>query len=73
MYDRGSWEQLWNAHAFVKEEEWEPLHLPRPDEVEGLELEIIVRALNKSQLVADGVAELPSSPSRHVPCQIPRR
>ncbi len=42
MYDRGSWEQLWNAHAFVKENEWKPLDLPGPDEIEGLELQVIV-------------------------------
>ena len=43
MYDRGSWEQLWNSHAPVKPEGWTPLDLPGQDDVPGLELEVIVR------------------------------
>ncbi|WVQ79652.1 hypothetical protein IAT38_001752 [Cryptococcus sp. DSM 104549] len=41
MYDRGSWEQLWNSHAPVSPKEWEPLDLPAMKDVEGLELEVI--------------------------------
>ena len=42
MYDRGSWEQLWNSHAPVKPEEFEPLDLPKNEDVQGLELEVVV-------------------------------
>lgn len=42
MYDRGSWEQIWNAHAPVKPEEYAPLELPTHEEVQGLELEVVV-------------------------------
>ena len=42
MYDRGSWEQLWNAHAPVKPDEWTPLDLPHKDEIQGLDMEVIV-------------------------------
>ncbi|ORX35632.1 hypothetical protein BD324DRAFT_630908 [Kockovaella imperatae] len=41
MYDRGSWEQLWNSHAPVDPQKWAPLHLPTKEEVQGLHLEII--------------------------------
>jgi hypothetical protein len=43
MYDRGSWEQLWNAHAPVKPEGWTPLDLPGQDDVPGLHMEVVVR------------------------------
>ncbi|WVQ77830.1 hypothetical protein IAR50_007523 [Cryptococcus sp. DSM 104548] len=41
MYDRGSWEQLWNAHAFVPPSGWTPLDLPGKDAIPGLNLEVI--------------------------------
>ncbi|WVQ99684.1 hypothetical protein IAU59_006823 [Kwoniella sp. CBS 9459] len=41
MYDRGSWEQLWNAHAPVKPNEWAPLDLPTEQDVPGLDMEVI--------------------------------
>nr|XP_018262763.1 uncharacterized protein I303_04244 [Kwoniella dejecticola CBS 10117]OBR84921.1 hypothetical protein I303_04244 [Kwoniella dejecticola CBS 10117] len=41
MYDRGSWEQLWNAHAPVNPNEWAPLDLPTKEEVQGLDMEVI--------------------------------
>lgn len=41
MYDRGSWEQLWNAHSPVKPAEWIKLDLPDPEQVPGLHLEVI--------------------------------
>ncbi|WWC69916.1 uncharacterized protein I206_103860 [Kwoniella pini CBS 10737] len=41
MYDRGSWEQLWNAHAPVDPKEWAPLDLPTKEEVQGLDMEVI--------------------------------
>ncbi|KAK4686642.1 hypothetical protein P7C73_g3482, partial [Tremellales sp. Uapishka_1] len=41
MYDRGSWEQLWNAHAFVDPKMWTPLDLPSQEEVDGLDLQVI--------------------------------
>ncbi|WWC94525.1 hypothetical protein V866_001371 [Kwoniella sp. B9012] len=41
MYDRGSWEQLWNAHAPVNPKEWAPLDLPKKEEVQGLDMEVI--------------------------------
>ena len=42
MYDRGSWEQLWNAHAPVPPKEWAPLDLPKEEDIPGLSLEVIV-------------------------------
>ena len=42
MYDRGSWEQLWNSHANVDSAEWGPLKLPTKEEIPGLEMEVIV-------------------------------
>ena len=42
MYDRGSWEQLWNAHAPVNPDEWAPLDLPTREEVKGLDMEVVV-------------------------------
>lgn len=42
MYDRGSWEQLWNAHAEVKPVGWAPLDLPSKEDIPGLEMEVIV-------------------------------
>lgn len=42
MYDRGTWEQLWNPHAFVKPKAFKPLDMPMPEEVPGLHLEVIV-------------------------------
>ena len=42
MYDRGSWEQLWNAHAPVDPAEWAPLDLPTQEDVKGLEFEVVV-------------------------------
>jgi hypothetical protein len=44
MYDRGSWEQLWNAHAPVSPKEWTPLDLPAEEDIEGLHMEVIVSA-----------------------------
>lgn len=41
IYDRGSFEQLWNSHAPVKEDGWAALHIPLPDEIPGLSLEVI--------------------------------
>ncbi|ODN72803.1 hypothetical protein L202_08239 [Cryptococcus amylolentus CBS 6039] len=41
MYDRGSWEQLWNAHAFVPPSGWTPLDLPAKDAIPGLNMEVI--------------------------------
>lgn len=48
MYDRGSWEQLWNAHAPVRHSEWTPLDLPAKEDTKGLDMEVIVR---QSQLI----------------------
>lgn len=45
MYDRGSWAQLWNAHAPVSAVEWKPLDLPDPEEIPGLELEVVVSTM----------------------------
>lgn len=42
MYDRGSWEQLWNAHSPVQPNTWTKLDIPDPKEVPGLHLEVIV-------------------------------
>ncbi|KIR81031.1 hypothetical protein I305_03418 [Cryptococcus gattii E566] len=42
MYDRGSWEQLWNAHAPVHHSDWTPLDLPAKEDVKGLDMEVIV-------------------------------
>lgn len=42
MYDRGSWEQLWNAHAPVQPTIWTKLDLPDPKDVPGLHLQVIV-------------------------------
>lgn len=42
MYDRGSLEQIYNSHAPVAKDKWKPLDLPGPDEIPGLELEVIV-------------------------------
>ncbi|WRT66650.1 uncharacterized protein IL334_003609 [Kwoniella shivajii] len=41
MYDRGSWEQLWNAHAPVKPNEWAPLDLPVEKDIPGLDMEVV--------------------------------
>ncbi|KLT45387.1 hypothetical protein CC85DRAFT_306614 [Cutaneotrichosporon oleaginosum] len=41
MYDRGSWEQLWNAHAPVSTAVWTKLDLPDAKDVPGLHLEVI--------------------------------
>lgn len=43
MYDRGSWEQLWNAHAPVHHSDWTPLDLPAKEDIKGLDMEVIVR------------------------------
>ncbi|EIW65928.1 hypothetical protein TREMEDRAFT_35660 [Tremella mesenterica DSM 1558] len=42
MYDRGSWEQLWNAHAPVLPKEWAPLNLPTEEDIPGLDMEVVV-------------------------------
>lgn len=42
MYDRGSLEQIWNAHAPVKSSGWTPLDLPAKEDIPGLDLEVIV-------------------------------
>lgn len=42
MYDRGSWEQLWNSHAPVPPQGWKPLDMPSEEEIPGLHLEVIV-------------------------------
>lgn len=44
MYDRGTWEQLYNPHAFVKPKGFKPLDMPMPEEIPGLHLQVIVRA-----------------------------
>ena len=49
MYDRGSWEQLWNSHAPVKPEGWTPLDLPGQDDVPGLDMEVIVSRFRFSE------------------------
>jgi hypothetical protein len=41
MYDRGSWEQLWNSHAPVAPEKWATIDLPTQTEVPGIDLEVI--------------------------------
>lgn len=41
MYDRGTWEQLWNAHAPVTSSTWVPLDFPDPKEIPGLDLEVV--------------------------------
>jgi len=41
MYDRGSWEQLWNSHAPVSPEKWATIDLPTQKEVPGIDLEVI--------------------------------
>jgi hypothetical protein len=41
MYDRGSWEQLWNSHAPVMPEKWSSIDLPKQEEVPGIDLEVI--------------------------------
>jgi phosphatidylserine/phosphatidylglycerophosphate/cardiolipin synthase-like enzyme len=41
MYDRGSWEQLWNSHAPVAPEKWATIDLPTQKEVPGIDLEVI--------------------------------
>jgi hypothetical protein len=66
MYDRGSWEQLWNAHAFVKTVEWAPLDLPKKEDIPGLELEVIVRSF-----VITLTAELSPCIARNIPCKVP--
>lgn len=42
MYDRGTLEQIYNAHAPVPDEGWAPLAMPAKKEIEGLDLEVIV-------------------------------
>lgn len=42
IYDRGSWEQLFNSHASVKPEGWEVLDIPKQEELPGIELEVVV-------------------------------
>lgn len=42
MYDRGSWEQLWNAHSPVKANVYTKLDLPDPKDVPGLHLQVVV-------------------------------
>lgn len=42
MYDRGTLEQVYNAHAPVMEEGWAPLKMPLKEEIAGLDLEVIV-------------------------------
>jgi hypothetical protein len=50
MYDRGSLEQIYNSHAMVPEDKWKPLDLPGPEDIPGLELEVIV---SHSEISAD--------------------
>jgi hypothetical protein len=68
MYDRGSWEQLWNAHAPVKPVEWSPLDLPKEEDIPGLDMEVVVRLSNGLSIKLMDASELPPSPSRHIPC-----
>lgn len=68
MYDRGSWEQLWNSHAPVKPDGWTPLDLPGQDDIPGLEMEVIVR--NQTTAGSSLQAEFPSSPPRHIPRKV---
>lgn len=51
MYDRGSWEQLWNAHAPVKPEGWTPLDLPGKEDIPGLDMEVIVSCLEPNGII----------------------
>ncbi|KAJ9118674.1 hypothetical protein QFC22_003894 [Naganishia vaughanmartiniae] len=41
IYDRGSFEQLWNAHASVKPKDMVALKIPLPDEIPGIDLQVI--------------------------------
>ncbi|GMK55205.1 hypothetical protein CspeluHIS016_0202610 [Cutaneotrichosporon spelunceum] len=41
MYDRGSWEHLWNAHAPVQPSVYTKLDLPDPKDVPGLHIQVI--------------------------------
>jgi phosphatidylserine/phosphatidylglycerophosphate/cardiolipin synthase-like enzyme len=41
IYDRGSVEQLWNAHAAVKPKDMVALKIPLPDEIPGIDLQVI--------------------------------
>lgn len=67
MYDRGSWEQLWNAHAPVTAQEWVPLDLPKLEDVQGLELEVIVSLAPLYFLLT---TEFPSCAAGYFPCQV---
>ena len=42
MYDRGSFEQLWNSHAPVSSDKWASIDLPKKEDVPGLDLQVIV-------------------------------
>jgi hypothetical protein len=64
MYDRGSLEQMWNSHAPVAKSHWKPLDLPGPDEIPGLDLEVIVSLL-KTRL-----KELSPGPAGDVPRKV---
>lgn len=41
MYDRGTPSQLLTNHALVKEEDWAAVHLPKPEEMPYVDLEVI--------------------------------
>ncbi len=72
MYDRGSWEQLWNAHSLVNPKEWAPLDLPIQEDVKGLELEVVVSPLGGEVVdMLITTAELPPSSPWHLSCEIP--
>ena len=72
MYDRGSWEQLWNAHAPVNPEEWAPLDLPTKEDVPGLHMEVVVsdQPDPDPRRSAHLGIELPSRALGHIPCEI---
>ena len=41
MYDRGTPSQIMNNHALVKAEDWPAVHLPKPEEMPNVDLEVI--------------------------------
>ena len=41
MYDRGTPGQIIYNHALVKVEDWAEVHLPRPEEIPSVHLEVV--------------------------------
>jgi len=49
--------QIWNAHAPVPTTGWEAMKIPLPEEVPGIDIEVVVRSLRLCEIENAAVAD----------------